>query len=95
MDKRKHPMSPKALWELVGRVGERAGVGAHMRPHLLRHAYADHVARQAGVRTAQFLLGHANLATTELYLGKPTLDELTTAVSGFAFGVVIEQPFYP
>jgi site-specific recombinase XerD len=92
---RKHPMSPKALWELVGRVGIRAGVAGHMRPHLLRHAYADHIARQAGVRTAQFLLGHANLGTTETYLGKPTRDELQTAVAGFAFGVVIEHTFNP
>jgi site-specific recombinase XerD len=94
-DKRKHPMSAKALWELVGRVGLRAGIRAHIHPHLLRHAYADHMARHAGVRNAQMLLGHADLATTEGYLGKPTLDELKAAVTGFAFGALVERTFYP
>ena len=50
---------------------------------------------RSNVHTAQFLLGHANLATTQVYVGKPSLDELTTAVAGFAFGVVSEPTFYP
>ena len=51
-----------------------------------RHAFTDHGARHAGVRNAQFLLGHATIGTTETYLGKPTLEELAGAVEGFVFG---------
>jgi hypothetical protein len=58
-----------------------------VHPHLLRHAYAEHIARHAGTRNAQFLLGHAGIATTEIYLGKPTLDDLAGAVSGFRFRI--------
>ena len=80
---RRSPSSSQALRSLVMAVGQRAGIAAHIHPHLLRHAFADHVARYAGVRNAQFLLGHATLGTTETYLGKPTLDDLTEAVRGF------------
>jgi hypothetical protein len=61
----------------------------------MRHAFADHIARHAGTRVAQFLLGHSGIGTIETYLGAPTLDELSAAVSGFAFGVEPEQTFYP
>jgi len=94
VDKRKHPMSAKALWELVKNVGARAGIAAPLHPHLMRHAYADHVARHAGVHNAQHLLGHAGIGTTQAYLAKPTPDELKSAVTGFAFGVA-ERLFYP
>jgi integrase/recombinase XerC len=94
-DYRKRPSSSQALRTLVGGVAIRAGIAAHIHPHLMRHAYADHIARHAGTRVAQFLLGHSALGTTETYLGAPTLDELSAAVSGFAFGVEPERTFYP
>jgi integrase len=80
------PSSSQALRKLVMDVAQRAGISAHIHPHLLRHAFTGHVARQAGVYTAQHLLGHATLATTELYLGKPTLDELSAAVADVRYG---------
>jgi integrase len=54
---------------------------AHIHPHLMRHAFGDHVARYAGIKNAQALLGHATVGTTETYVGKPTLDELAVAVA--------------
>jgi integrase len=36
----------------------------------------DHVARHAGIENAQALLGHADVGTTQMYTGAPTLDEL-------------------
>jgi integrase/recombinase XerC len=83
------PSSPQALRTLVMEVARRAGIAAHIHPHLMRHAYADHIARYAGARTAQFLLGHAGIATTETYLGEPTIEELQKAVDGFAYGVEV------
>lgn len=90
-DKKLSPCSAQAIYYLVKRVGKRAGIAADLHPHLLRHAFADHIARFAGVRNAQFLLGHAGLGTTETYLGKPSLDELTGSVMGFSFGAKYER----
>ena len=81
IDYRKRPMSAKALWELVRRVGKRAGIAAPIHPHLMRHANADHIAREAGVYVASAMLGHAKIATTQAYLGTPTPDELQKAIS--------------
>lgn len=80
------PTSAKGLWQLVGRVAERAEIAAHVHPHLLRHAFGDHVARHAGLRAAQAMLGHVSVETTEsTYTGEVTLDELTAAVGGVRF----------
>ena len=84
-DLAKRQSSSQALRTLVMDVARRAGIAAHVHPHLMRHAYGDHVARYAGMRNAQFLLGHADIGTTETYVGKPTLDELSAAVAGFGF----------
>jgi integrase len=93
-DYRRRRSSEQALWRLVGRVGERAGIPWRVKPHTMRHAFADHVARLSGdVRVAQYLLGHATLGTTEAYLREPTLDQLASAVEGVLFGVPTEQTF--
>jgi hypothetical protein len=47
--------------------------------------FADRIVRHAGLRDAQFLLGHGTVATTEIYLGRPTMDELRDAIAGFKF----------
>lgn len=78
------PTSTQTLWRIVRGVGERANIAASIHPHLMRHAFADHIARHAGTRVAQALLGHANLGTTQTYLGQHTLDELAAAVSGLS-----------
>lgn len=79
------PSSSQALRSLVMSVATRSGIRAHVHPHLMRHAYGDHVARYAGIRNAQFLLGHADVGTTEIYMGDPTLDELAASVRGLSF----------
>jgi site-specific recombinase XerC len=69
------------------RVVERAGIAEHVRPHDLRHAYAEHIARESGPRIAQHLLGHANLGTTDVYLGRPRLDDMVAAVKDATYGI--------
>jgi hypothetical protein len=60
----------------------------------MRHAFADRILRGTGdIRTAQALLGHATVATTEAYLSAPALDDLRAAVADLSFGS--EQTFYP
>ncbi len=82
---RDKPMAPKPLWELVGRVGKRAGISAHVHPHLLRHAFGDHVARYGGIELARAMLGHADVRTTKTYVGDATLEELSIAVRGLRY----------
>jgi integrase len=86
-DLRLCPSSSQALRQLVIRVVKRAGIAAHVRPHDLRHAYAEHIARATDTRIAQHLLGHANLGTTDTYLGRPRLDDMVAAVQKATYGV--------
>lgn len=91
------PSSPQSIWRLVSGVAIRAGISAHIHPHLLRHAYGDHVAKYAGLRAAQALLGHASVDTTaSTYVDRPGLDELTISVHGFSFrpspGIPLTDP---
>lgn len=78
-------MSRAQIGRIVHQVGERAGINARVYPHLLRHAFGDHIARYAGMKNAQFLLGHASVQTTEMYTGKPTTDDLAAAIGAFGF----------
>lgn len=94
VDLRKHPCSPQAVYYLVKRVGQRAGIPAPVHPHLMRHGFGDHLARFAGVRNAQFLLGHSDIGTTEGYLDAPTLDELRASTGGFGYGLVPTPALY-
>jgi site-specific recombinase XerD len=69
------PISSKTLGWLVQKAGERAGLKGPASPHRLRHSYATHLLRNgADVRHIQALLGHASLASTQIYLGLETAD---------------------
>jgi integrase len=87
LELRRRPSSTQALRQLVIRVAERAGITAHVTPHALRHAYAEHIARETDTRIAQHLLGHAHLGTTDTYLGRPRLDDMVAAVKDATYGV--------
>lgn len=85
---REHPhkrLSASALYKQAVTLGERAGLSERLTPHVMRRAFAEHVARVAGLRVAQALLGHASVETTTLYTERPTLDELAVTVQGFSF----------
>ncbi len=47
---------------------QRLGLPQHLHPHMLRHSFASHMLQSSGdLRAVQELLGHANIATTQIY----------------------------
>ena len=87
------PMSAESIYKMVVRVSDRAGIAGQVTPHTLRHAFGDHVAKYAGLRAAQQLMGHADVSTTATtYVDRPTLDEIEVSVRGFSFRRVLSTP---
>jgi len=61
------PLERVAVWQIVRRNAERAGLG-RVHPHMLRHSFATHLLMGgADLRIVQELLGHADIATTQVY----------------------------
>lgn len=61
-------ISRKTFWLGVKQAARRAGVTVPVKPHLLRHAFATHLlAGGADLRSIQEMLGHADIATTQVY----------------------------
>jgi integrase/recombinase XerD len=62
------PLSRQGLYKIVQRHARAAGLDARMSPHTLRHSFATHLlAGGCDLRSLQEMLGHADLATTQLY----------------------------
>ncbi|HEX5039791.1 MAG TPA: site-specific tyrosine recombinase XerD [Candidatus Limnocylindria bacterium] len=61
-------LSREAVWRLVKRWADAAGVRERVTPHTFRHSFATHLLEGgADLRVVQALLGHASISTTQLY----------------------------
>jgi len=75
LDKRKDidndemfPITPRSVQRIIKHYAIKAGISKKVTPHVVRHMFAtDLLSNGADLRSVQMLLGHANIATTQIY----------------------------
>lgn len=68
LNSRGYPMTRQGYWFVLKKAAARAEITRRLTPHTLRHSFATHLLRGgAPLRHVQELLGHASIATTQVY----------------------------
>ncbi len=61
-------LTPRSIERIVKHYAMKAGISKKVTPHVLRHSFAtDLLSNGADIRSVQMMLGHANIATTQVY----------------------------
>ncbi len=61
-------LTPRSIERLVKHYATKAGISKNVTPHTIRHSFAtDLLSNGADIRSVQIMLGHANIATTQIY----------------------------
>jgi len=68
INQRGRRISQRGIQLRLKQLGQLSGLSSHVHPHMLRHSFASHMLESSkDLRAVQELLGHANIATTQVY----------------------------
>lgn len=79
LNDRGNQISRQGIWKIIKKLVTTAGITKDVSPHTLRHSFATHILENgADLRIVQELLGHADIATTQIYthISKKRLSEV-------------------
>jgi len=68
LSSRGRQLSRMSVWKVIQQAASTAGIETHVHPHMFRHSFATHLIEGgADLRAVQEMLGHADIATTQIY----------------------------